>query len=82
MRHAMNAFQMGGILILHLVNNTIVHSLKNIHFISPKGNKFCSNICIKKTTMFFQNTHNNFSWIIYAPPSITCFKEMSIAMWH
>jgi hypothetical protein len=32
--------------------------------------------------MFFQNTHNNFSWIIYAPPSITCFKEMSIAMWH
>jgi esterase/lipase len=61
MRHAMNAFQMGGILILHLANNTIAHSLKNINFISPKGNQFGSNIYIKKTIMFFQNTHNKFS---------------------
>jgi hypothetical protein len=75
MHHEMNAFQMGGILNFHLIGKTIMHPLENIHPISPKGNQFCNNVYIRKTTMFFQSTHNNLP-----PLSITCYKEMGIGM--
>ncbi len=47
MCHAVNAFQMGGKLILDLANNTILHPLENIDIVIPKGNQFFSNIYIK-----------------------------------
>jgi hypothetical protein len=53
MCHAMNVFQMGIILILHLVGNTIGHPLENIHAFSPKRHEFCK-IYIKKTPSFFK----------------------------
>ncbi len=67
MCHAMHAFQMGGIFILHLASNTIAHALENIHSISPKGYQVYNNIYIIKTIMFFQSTHNNLGQIIYTP---------------
>ncbi len=59
MCHAMHTFQMGGIFILHLASNNIVHPLKNIHSINPKGYQFYNNLYIIKTIMFFQSTHNS-----------------------
>jgi hypothetical protein len=53
MCHAMNTFQMGGKLILDLLNNTILCPLKNIDTVIPKGHQFSNNIYIRDTAPLF-----------------------------
>jgi hypothetical protein len=77
---AMNAFQMKGILILHLANNTILHPLENIHSSAPKKITIVAIFALERPPCYFKQPIITLIKLSTPPPSITYYKKLNISM--